>query len=48
MENPAALPFMVAPCSQEFGGELQILIAHHLPNKGKLEFFNLVLDGGDV
>ena len=48
MENPAAFLFVIAPCSQEFGGELQIRIAHHLTNKGELAFCNLILDGGDV
>ena len=48
VENPATFLFVIAPCSQEFGGELQIRIAHHLSNEGELEFCNFILDGGDV
>ena len=48
VENPAAFLFVIAPCSQEFGGELQIRIAHYLSNEGELAFCKLVLDGGDV
>ena len=48
VENPAAFSFVIAPCSQEFGGDLLIRIAHHLSNKGELAFCNLILDGGDV
>ena len=48
VENPAAFSFVIAPCSQEFGGELKIQIAHHLSNKGELAFCNLILDGGYV
>ena len=38
VENPTAFSFVIAPCSQEFGGKLQIRIAHHLSNKGELAF----------
>ena len=48
VDNPAAFSFVIAPCSQEFGGELQIRIAHHFSNKGELAFCNFILDGGDV
>ena len=48
VENPTAFSFVISPCSQEFGGELQIWIAHYISNEGQLEFCNLVLDGGDV
>ena len=47
VENPAAFSFVIAPCSQEFGGELQIQITRYLSNEGELEFCNF-LDGGDV
>ena len=39
VENPAAFSFVIAPCSQEFGGELWIRIAHYLSNEGKMAFF---------
>ena len=48
VENSAASSFVIAPCSQKFGGELLVRVAHYLSNEGKLAFCNLVLDGGDV
>ena len=40
--------FGISPCSQEFGREQLIQVAHYLSNEGKLAFCNLVLNGGDV
>ena len=48
VENSAASSFVIAPCSQKFGRDLLVRFAHYLSNEGKLAFFNLVLDGGDV
>ena len=48
VENSVASSFVIAPCSQKFGRELLVRVAHYLYNEGKLAFCNLVLDGGDV
>ena len=48
VENPAAFSFVIAPCSQEFGGELQIQLRTNFPIKVSWRFANLVLDDGDV
>ena len=43
VKNSAASLFVIAPCSQKFGRELLVRVAHYLSNEGKLVFCNLVL-----